>query len=143
MFRLFTWDGILPFCILLVPSIIERLIPNRGAIEIAAVSLPIIFFFVRIAIGCRHIDSNHCSPRFQKIQVWTLVFGVFLLVLIDAFLILSHVMPKQAVNNPKDLMITATIIATYFLAMSVAMYPGRSKPLPDVIQLAIDQRPPR
>ena len=142
MFRLFTWDGILPFSVLLVPEIIERLVPNRGAIEIAAVALPIIFFFVRIVTGCRHIDANHCTPGFQRFQVWAMVFGVFILVFIDAILILSHVMPNDAVNNRADWIIFATIIATYFLAMSVAMYPGRSKPLPDVIQVAIDQRPP-
>lgn len=133
LIRLVTWDGVLPVLILFAPSIVERLIPNRGAIEIAAVVLPIAFFFWRIATGCRHIDANNCSPAFQKFQVWALVLAVFMLVFFDAMMILSHVMPKGAlIANRGDLIIIAVMLSFYLVPISIATYPGRAKPLPSV-----------
>jgi len=131
--RLLTWDGALPVCILVVPSIIERIVPNRGAIEFAAVALPILFFFVRIVTGCRHIDANNCSRAFQRVQVWALVLAVFILVFFDAIMILSHVMPKGALGRG-DLVIFAVMLSVYFVPMAVAMYPGRAHPLPEVFR---------
>jgi hypothetical protein len=131
LFRLLTWDGVLPVCILAVPGLIERAVPNRGAIEFAAVALPTAFFFVRIVKGCHHIDGNHCGPGFQRLQVWALVVGVFVLVFLDAIMILSHVMPRGALNGG-DFQVMAIMLAIYLIPMAVAMYPGRSKPLSEV-----------
>lgn len=129
MVRLLTWEGILPTCVFLVRGIIETLFPSRGTIEAAAVVLPITFFFVRIFTGCRHIDANHCSQGFQRFQVWALVLAVFVLVFVDAIMILADVMPNGAlVAGPADWIVIVTIILIYLVPMSVAMYPGRSNP---------------
>jgi hypothetical protein len=57
--RLIAWDGLLPGCIVIVPAAIEILLPNhRGAIEIAALILPITAFFLRVRAGKHHIASN-------------------------------------------------------------------------------------
>jgi Gpi18-like mannosyltransferase len=132
LFRLFTWDGVLPTCMMFLPAVIEQLWPNRGAIETATVVLPIVFFFVRIVVGCRHIDANHCSPGFQRVQAWALVLGVFILVFLDAVMILSNVIPRGAVNLD-DVVFVAIIVSIYLVPMAVAMYPGRSKPKPGVL----------
>jgi hypothetical protein len=138
LFRLLTWDGVLPIGIILVPFVIGAIFPNHeGAIVIAAVALPIVAFFVRIAVGCRHIDENNCGPIFQRVQVWLLLFGIFVLVFIDAMLMISHVMPRGALLATKEDQIAATIAVSLYLApMIVAMYPGRAKPLPEVFNPA-------
>ena len=62
LLTVFTWDGLLPPCILLVPYLIEILFPNnRGAIEVMAVLLPITGYFVRLVVGKRQIASNLCG----------------------------------------------------------------------------------
>jgi hypothetical protein len=126
LFRLFTWDGLLPSCVMFLPVAVERFWPNKGAIEAGAVVLPIVFFFVRIVAGCRRIDSNHCRPWFQKIQVWSMVFAVFILVFLDAFIILSDVLGAPARG---DILIIAVIMTLYLVPMAIAMYPGRSNSL--------------
>lgn len=135
LIRLVTWDGVLPFLILIVPSCIEQVFPNRGAIEIAAVVVPISFFFWRIATGCRHIDANNCSPALRRRQVCALILAVFILVFFDALMILSHIMPKGAFAvNREDLIIIAALASIYVVPISLATYPGRSKPLPTVLR---------
>lgn len=126
-----TWDGVLPLSILFVPPLVEAAIPNRGALELLAVALPITFFFWRIVAGCRRIDANHCSARFQKLQVWSLVLAVFLLVFFDAMTILLQAMPKGALDR-EDFTILSVMLVIYLIPMAIAMYPGRSQPLPEV-----------
>ena len=126
-----TWDGLLPLSILVVPPIAEAAIPNRGVLEFLAVTLPIAFFFWRIVAGCRRIDANHCSARFQKLQVWSLVLAVFLLVFLDALTILLQALPKGAFNR-EDFIVLGVMLVIYLIPMAIAMYPGRSQPLPVV-----------
>jgi hypothetical protein len=129
---LIAWDGLLPGCIVILPTAIEILFPNRrGAIEIAALILPITAFFLRVRAGKHHIASNRCSVAFRRFQFCVFCFAIFPLVLIDCFLVLSHVMPKGALfEADTDWLIWVILFAIYLTLMAVAMYPGRDAPSP-------------
>jgi hypothetical protein len=131
LFRVLTWDGLLPAFVILAPMLIEVLIPNnRGAIEIAAVVLPITGFFIRISVGKRHIASNSCGVVVRRLQFGVFCLGILTLVLIDSVLILCHVMPKAAPFATKaDCIVWIVLFSTYLTSMTIAMYPGRTKPL--------------
>ena len=126
-FRVLGWDGLLPVCIALVPIVIGFLIPNnREAIEITGVLLPIAGFFIRLVIGTRHIRSNCCAIAVRRIQFGVFFLGIFLLVGIDALLILSQVKPKGALfANRTDGVVWAILIFIYLTSMAFAMYPER------------------
>ena len=70
------------------------------------------------------------------------------LALIDAVLMLSHVMPKgELFRADGDRLIWAILVAFYLTMMAIAMYPGREKPPlfdgPDSLFLRPDDRPGR
>jgi len=51
--------------------------------------------------------------------------GIFMLVFIDAIMVLSHVMPKEAAfATAADLIVWAALYAIYLTLMALAMYPG-------------------
>ena len=137
LFRLLTWDGVLPFCMILIPQAARLLFPNNGlVIVLLAVGVPIAALFLRIRAGCQHIDENNCGPTFQKVQVWSMVFGAFVLVLIDAMLIVMHEMGAGAfLATQGDRIVVGSMVLTYLTAMAVAMYPGRSQSLPSTLRL--------
>ncbi len=125
LFRLITWDGLLPGCVVLAPIVIGFLFPNnRVPIELAAVILPIAGFFIRIRVGARHIASNHCSITVRWFQLCCFVLGVFPLVLFECFLMLTHVMPAL-IMNWTDIAVCAILFAIYLTLMAIAMYPGQ------------------
>lgn len=124
-FRLVFWDSLLPAVVVLVPMLIQSLFPNRrGPIEIAGLLVPMVAFFIRLLAGKRHIAANHCSPRFRGLQVGSLVFGLFWLAVIDAFVVLSHIIPAGAMAfTTSEVIIVASL---YLPPMAFAMYPGRA-----------------
>lgn len=126
-FRVLGWDGLLPVCIVLIPTAIKILIPNnRAAIEVTGVLLPIAAFFVRLVIGLRHIALNHCAITVRRFQYCVFCLGIFLLVCVDALLILSQDMPKGAMFVTRtDYVVFAILIFIYLTSMTFAMYPGR------------------
>ena len=125
LFRLITWDGLLPGCVVLVPIVIGFLFPNnRGPIELAAVVLPSAGFFIRIRAGAGHIASNHCSITVRRIQLCAFVLGIFPLVLLECVLMLTHVMPAL-IMNWTDIAVCAILFAIYLTLMAIAMYPGQ------------------
>ena len=127
--NLISWDGLLPPFMLLVPCLIEILVPdNRGVIEVAAVLMPITGFFIRFVVGRRQIAANQCGVVVRRVQVCFLGFGILVLALIDSVVILTHVMPNGAAwNNPTDRMVWAVLASIYLTSMTIAMYPGRTK----------------
>ena len=129
LLRLVTWDGLLPACVVLLPTAIEVLLPNnRAAIEITAVVLPITGFFLRIRAGRRQIASNNCGRKFRVVQFCAFCLGILVLTLVDAVLILSHVMPQGAVcADRSDVIVWTALISVYLMAMGIAMYPGATE----------------
>ena len=127
LFRLIAWDGVLPVCIVLIPSLISFAIPGRrGAIEITAVVLPIAAFLIRFRAGKRHIDSNNCGEVLRILQLCVFCVGILALVLFDAFVVLSHVIPHQGGRiRTEDLVFLGVVISIYVTSMAFAMYPGR------------------
>lgn len=126
LFQVIAWDGLLPAAVVLAPWGIQWVFPNRpGMIEIAGVTIPIVAFFVRVAAGRRHISSNHCGGILRCLQY--IVFGLacLVLLLVDAFVILSHIVPQGVAANEEDLMILAWLLSLYLLAMTFALFPGR------------------
>jgi hypothetical protein len=126
--RLVAWDGLLPCVVLLSPRLVEFLLPNRrGAIELTGVILPIAGFFFRVYVGRRHISSNHCSKGVRRFQLVGLGFGIFALFVIDAVVILAHVMPRGALfAHRSDVIVWCIFAGVYLAAMAAAMYPGRT-----------------
>lgn len=123
------WDGFLPALVLLLPTLIEVVIPNnRGAIEITAVLLPITAFFLRFLFGKRHIASNHCGIMVQRVQFVVFVVGIIVLALIECVVVLTHIMPKGFIwAHGSDRIVWAVLASTYLISMIIAMYPGRMK----------------
>lgn len=128
LIRLVTWDGLLPGCIVLAPSVVEFLFPkNREAIELVSVMLPVIGLSIRIRLGSRHIGSNHCSVTIRCFQMCAFILGLLLLGLVECVLVLTHVMPVGALFvDSRDVVIWATVFSIYLFAMAIAMYPGRA-----------------
>jgi hypothetical protein len=127
LLRLFAWDGALPAGVLLVPSLVGLVLPNnRGAIEITAVVLPIVAFFIRFRVGKHHIESNNCAAAMKILQLVVLCVAILLLMLVDAFVVLLHVMPWQAGAVTRgDLHVLGIIASIYLTLMGLALYPGR------------------
>jgi len=130
LLRLFTWDGVLPASVWSAPFLVEWLVPNnRGAIEATGMILPAAAFLIRLQVGRRYIASNGFGPVMRGFQVGVFCLGLFVLVVIDAVMVLSHVMPKgEAFRTTADCIVWAALYATYLTSMAVAMYPGPHRP---------------
>ena len=124
LMRLLKWDGIMPTIIWSVPFLIRAVLPKfREPIELVAVVLPIVAFFIRYSVGMRYIRSNHCGKTTRNFQIIILRAGLMILALLDAVLVLTHVMP-QGVIVASDIMILVILYVIYLLAMVFALYPG-------------------
>ena len=124
IFRIITWDALLPALVILSPNVIKRCFPgNRGILEITAITLPVGLFLVRAAIGKRQIELNRCSARFRSWQFVAFFVGILPLVMIDCLMILSHLMPNGIVFLPP--LGWVVVLGIYLTAMTIAMYPGR------------------
>lgn len=130
LFRVGSWDGLLPIFVFSFPSVVGLLLPdNRGAMEITAVALPIAAFFLRFRAGRRHIAQNHCSTVVRGLQMVIFCLGLMILLLIDAVLILAHLMPEgELFATRTDLIVWGILFGTYLVVMTVAMYPGAEQP---------------
>ena len=119
------WDGLLPLGIVLVPMLVQLILPNqRKPIELIAVVVPIAALLLRLRAGNRRIWSNHCTPGFQSFQLTVFLLAIFILFIFDAILILMHIMPPGAFT-PGELRGFAILFGIYYLLMIIAMYPGR------------------
>lgn len=127
--RMILWDGVLPLVVWGAPFVIAMIFPNvRGAIEIASIIIPITALIVRFNSGRQFIHSNNCLPLTQTVQVALLTVGILLLLLVDCFLILSHLGPGgNLVMTPEDFQICVFLFLTYFALIGIAMYPGRDR----------------
>jgi hypothetical protein len=127
--RVLGWDGLLPALVALAPVLVGALIPGRrGAIEITAVVLPTSAFLFRVRAGHRHIMTNRCSAAARTFQLCVFGLGVLPLVLVDAFVVLAHVMPRGALlASEGDRLVLAGFLTVYLTMMTIAMYPGRVK----------------
>jgi len=77
MWRVVSWDTLLPAFVWVAPYIIELAFPRReGLIEAAAVALPIAAFFLRIHAGRRQIAIIHCADSTRRLQRIVLIIGV-------------------------------------------------------------------
>ncbi len=133
LFRVLAWDAVLPACVAFVPVGIGLVWPNRrGALELAAVLLPVAAFLLRMRAGRRHIASNRCLKPVQRVQFVAFCFGILTLALIECVLMLSGLMPKGTLfTNPGDRQVWAVLFSVYLAAMVVAMYPGRAEAVPE------------
>ena len=118
------------FC---APTLIDFCFPNRrGVMEITAVTLPVAAFLLRARAGWRHITTNKCSDLVQRFQFFVFCIGILPLVLFDCFMILSRLMPHGDPNATHDeLLVLGSAFAAYLVLMAIAMYPGRTIPIPD------------
>jgi hypothetical protein len=124
-FRLFSCDGLLPVVIVLIPGAIVLAMPGwRGLVELTAIALPIAAFGVRVHVGRRQIGSNACPRWFRGLQFAAFGAGLLILLLLDAFSILSWIMPPVDPLSAEDFLIFGVFAAVYLVLMAVAMYPG-------------------
>ena len=70
------------------------------------------------------------TPRVvQRFQFFVFCLGILPLVLLDCFMILSHLMPQGALfATHAEFIVLAIVFAIYLTLMTVAMYPGRAIP---------------
>ena len=127
LLRWLAWDGLLPMSIWASPFLLSWILPNRrAAIELVAVVLPIVAMLVRFHIGRKIIAANCCRPRTKQLQMVSFCVGLILLVLIDAIMILTHIMPQGAiVASPADFAVCVIAYSIYAGCMGFSMYPGR------------------
>jgi len=65
------------------------------------------------------------EPKYVDSNMLPCAFGALVLVLVDAVLILTNIMPKGAAfATVGDVVVWAILYLTYLGAMSIAMYPG-------------------
>jgi hypothetical protein len=130
LLRVTGWDGLLPLGVAVAPSLIQMLLPNRlgvAATALASVILPGVAFHLRIRYGQNHISSNGCSITVRRVQYCAFYVGIVPLALVDFILVFRHADPKGIrgiLETPADWAGFATCVATYIVAMVVAMYPG-------------------
>ena len=125
--RVLGWDGLLPAVISGLSMAIARLFPNnRPLAEILMVSLPIIGFFVRFAIGSRQISGNYCGSIVRGVQYGALGMAMLMFLFVDFLVVLSAFIPRnQPGNPPQEMSIWAAVLAIYICLVALAMYPGR------------------
>jgi len=130
LLRLFSYDGVLPALVFLIPGLLSVAIGAGAIIELTAVALPIIAYFWRMAIGLRHIETNGCSRIVRRIQKCWLFVGLLALLLVDAFMILTWNIPRNALSV-QDYITTFYIYLVYVLCLAVSTYPGRYRFIPE------------
>lgn len=121
--QLFTYDGVLPAVVLLLPGVASLAFGAGVVIELIAVVLPIVAFFVRSAVGLRNIEENVSGALLGALQKAALFVGLLLLVLVDAFMILTWRMPANALAWG-DYVFTAILYGCYLFLMAIATFPG-------------------
>ncbi len=132
IFRIVTWDGLLPAFVASAPIAITFVFPNnRGAVEITAVVLPIASFFFRYRTGIAQISVNHGPGTMRKLQYATFIIAILILPLFECFVILSHVMPAGPMLAKDALGPLAVFFSIYFGAMAFALFPGPDTDLED------------
>ncbi len=125
--RVVMWDGLLPILLWLSPGAVAAVMPNRrGAIEIAAVVLPIAAVFLHFYVGKRHIESNRCSRLVRGLQLIVFAVGILPLVLFDCVMMLCH--PIPAGQQFAAAIHWSFLLWIYLAAMIISMYPGRLPP---------------
>lgn len=129
------WDGLLPLAVVASPTIVAFLLPGRqGALELTFVVVPITAFLSRAWNGRR---------RFLRgdMFVWQVVifgFAILLLVLLDAMLIMFHLINVGRV--PAEAYYTwACLFFVYLTLMGIALFPAREEWARDRSIFKIDQ----
>lgn len=118
LLQLFVWDGLLPLLIINFAVLLSILIPKpRWIVDLAAVFIPIIGFFVRMRVAYAYAEENQ-SNGFQYFAFW---IALFLLMLLDAVLILFLHDPRIAGN--RDWNIWLMLYSTYLLIIGFALFP--------------------
>lgn len=60
--RVLGWDGLLPAIVWGLSALAASIFPgNRGLLESLTLFLPIVAFLIRLRVGWRAIQSNHCG----------------------------------------------------------------------------------
>ena len=128
--RVTKWDGFLPAVVWSSPFVVRLMLPNqRGPTELTALALPIIAFFIRLKIGRKYISTINCRIVIHRFQMVALYIGLFVLALLDAVMILIHIMPQGAAfATMTDVVVCVVLYSMYIAAMAIAMYPGTGHP---------------
>jgi len=129
LIRFLGWDGLVPAAIWILPFALSLLIPQiPQLIEVMAVILPIVAFFLRFNAGVWHISTNRCGRIVRSGQLVALCCAILVLAVVDAVIILTNVMPKGAFTT-SDLKIFGYIYGFYLSCMLFALYPGLTNKL--------------
>ncbi len=133
LLRVLAWDGLLPAGVALVASLIALVLPNNLGFHAMSfllltsfIVLPVSAFLIRYIAGRRHISRNNCSESTRERQFVVFVFGIFILALVEAWLIFLHLFPNGGpFFGNRDPHVLATFFTIYIISMVIAMYPGR------------------
>lgn len=120
--RLLGYDGLLPAFVFLLPAALALLFKG-WVIEFTALALPIVAFLYRLKVGLQLIDQNACNQIIRMLQKTALFFGLLVLVLVDAFMILAWSIPAGALKFG-DYQIFLLLYAIYLFLMALASFPG-------------------
>lgn len=115
------WDGLLPLAVVASPAVVASIFPGRqGALELTFILVPITAFLLRAWNGRR---------RFLRgdMFIWQAVvfaIAISLLVLLDAMLIMFHIVNVGRV--PVEAYYAwACLFFVYLTLMGVALFPAR------------------
>ncbi len=123
LLQLIAWDGILPAAVWTIPFLFTLAFPNnRGLIEITAIVVPISALLIRFHVGRTRIRTNYCGEWMRRLQTMALCVGILAFLLIDAFIVLSHLVPEQAEETTK--FAAMFYLGFYIPLMAIALYPG-------------------
>src|ERR1039457_3036252 len=101
LLRVVAWDGLLPVGVVLAASLIALLLLNNLGFHAMSIILltsfillPVSAFLIRYIAGRRQISRNNCSESTRERQFVVFVFGIFILALVEAWLIFLHLFPN-------------------------------------------------
>ena len=133
IWRVVTWDGVLPLVMFGLPYLIHWLLPNLDVNQELPVKIGIgvicVTGAIRTWVVYLYIHSNACSQLVRKRQELAMVFGLTMLSGFDWFM--AHLVLNGRMLAPEE-QILGFCAVLYVMSLSLmifALYPGR-EPIP-------------
>jgi hypothetical protein len=118
LITIFYWDGALPLAAVAIPKLILSIFPpNEELVQVIAIVIPVIAFFLRGAHGYR----CHRNRTFRLWQTALFVAGILLLALWETAFILFIGMQNIALDS--DWFVLGVLYVVYLALMAVAFFP--------------------
>lgn len=123
--RVFGLDGILPVFVILFPLVAQNLflLPDHQMVSISVI-LSVLAMVTRVLLGEKALAANQVGPLFRGFQKIVFVLGLLILLILEIFILILHLIPPAPAIPIEVVVILAGMYLVYLAAMTFAMYPG-------------------